>query len=192
MCKYGGEDYFPFTLSYLTDIVFVLHASEEPLAYAAATLKDEHLTGFYGTSKKGCFTSQRFPLSHITLCHLLRDPRDHRAVVFKISTAKKHSLPDFDLQVLSLFPIYRWKEREEEGGIFLRAAPCIGWISVLAASMSPLSPGQQDGSTLCGTLSFVTHHLRGNELIVFEVSTTPFLRKCSSSHCLGSVFRFHG
>lgn len=154
-------------------------------------LKDEHLTGFYGTSEKVCFARQRFPLSHTTLCHLLCDLWDHRIAVFKVRIDKKHPLPDFDLQMLSLFLVYKWKEKEEEGSIFLREAPCIGWIPVLAAHMPPPSPAQQNGSILCATLSFATHHLRGSELTVFEVSTTPFLRKHCSGHCLCSGFRFH-
>lgn len=93
MCKYGEEDYFPFTLSYLADIVFVLHASEEPLANAAAAFEGWALDRFPWHFQKGCFTSQRFPLSYITLGHLLCDPWDHRAVVFKISIAESIPCP---------------------------------------------------------------------------------------------------
>lgn len=35
-------------------------------------------------------------------------------------------------------------------------------------------------SASSNTLSFITHHLRGKDLVAFEVSTIPFLRECTA------------
>ena len=150
-------------------------------------LKDKHLTGFYDTSEKGSFTSQRFPLSYITLCHLLCDPWDHHAVVFNISIAE--SIPCLTCGRY-LYSQFTDGKRGRE-----RVASFSGQLRAQAESQCwqpACHRWAQDRSTPCGTLSFVTPHLSGKKLMVSEVSTTPFLRKCCSSHCIWSVFRFHG